>query len=74
MISLDEAILKYTMIYGNRLTFDTSFEKMPSINRDYDPKNVFENPFLNADYNSGVVTISKGTRKKVLDFNTTMGN
>ncbi len=24
---------------------------------------------LNADWNSGIVTISKGDRKKVLDFN-----
>ena len=64
MISLDEAILKYTMIYDNRLIFDTSFEKMPSINRDYAPQKVFESPFLNADYNSGVVTISKRMREE----------
>ena len=25
-------------------------------------------PFLNADWNSGIVTIGKGKRKKVLDF------
>jgi hypothetical protein len=29
----------------------------------------FESPFLNGEWNSGVVTISKGSRKKVLDFN-----
>ena len=35
---------------------------------DYAPKKVFESPFLNAEWNSGVVTISKGMRKKILDF------
>ncbi len=35
---------------------------------DYAPKRVFESPFLNADWNSGIVTISKGDRTKVLDF------
>ena len=34
----------------------------------YAPKKVFESPFLNADWNSGIVTISKGDRKKVLNF------
>ncbi|MBT5831863.1 MAG: hypothetical protein HOH77_16885 [Candidatus Latescibacteria bacterium] len=68
---LDAAILRYTTIYGDELTFDTSFARTPSINSklvNYAPQKVFESPFLNADYNSGVVTISKGTRKKVLEF------
>ena len=53
------------------LTFDTSYRATPAINGkpvDYAPKKVFESPFLNADYNSGIVTIRKGKRKKVLDF------
>lgn len=36
---------------------------------EYAPKMVFESPFLNADYDRGIVTISKEARKKVLDFN-----
>ena len=70
-MSMDGAILRYTTIYSDLLTFDTSFEKTPSINGkpvNYAPKKVFESPFLNADYNSGIVTISKGKRKKVLEF------
>ena len=65
------AILEYDTIYGDRLTFDTGFEKTPTINGkpvNYAPKKVYESPFLNADYNSGVITISKGKRRKVLDF------
>ena len=64
-------LLEYTTVYGDRLTFDTSFRKAPAINGEpvnYAPRKVFESPFLNADYNRGVVTISKGERKKVLDF------
>ena len=70
-MSMDGAILRYTTIYSDLLTFDTRFEKTPSINGkpvNYAPKKVFESPFLNADYNSGIVTISKGKRKKVLEF------
>lgn len=33
------------------------------------PVKVFDSPFLNSDHGSGVVTIEKGTRKLVLDFN-----
>jgi hypothetical protein len=63
--------LAHTTIYGDRLTFDTSFKNAPTINGkpvDYEPEKVFESPFLNADYNRGIVTISKGPRKKILDF------
>jgi hypothetical protein len=70
-VGFDGPILEYSTIYGVHLTFDTSFKKTPSINGkpvNYAPKKVFESPFLNADYNSGVVTISKGKRKKVLEF------
>ena len=63
--------LEYKTIYGEQLTFDTSARKPPTINGqpvNYAPKKVFESPFLNADWNSGIVTITKGDRKKVLDF------
>ncbi len=63
--------LEYKTIYGEQLTFDTSARKPPTINGqsvNYAPKKVFESPFLNADWNSGIVTITKGDRKKVLNF------
>jgi hypothetical protein len=66
------SILSYKTIYGDTLTLDTSYKQIPTINGkpvDYAPKKVFDSPFLNADYNSGVVTIGKGERKRVLDFN-----
>jgi hypothetical protein len=64
-------VLKYHTIYGDELTLDTSYRQTPTINGEpvnYAPKKVYDSPFLNADYNSGVVTISSGSRKKVLDF------
>jgi hypothetical protein len=70
-IDFDGALLTYTSIYGDQLTLDTSGAAIPTINGesvDYAPKMVFESPFLNAVWNSGVVTISKGEREKVLDF------
>jgi hypothetical protein len=65
-------VLTYQSIYGDKLTLDTSYKQTPTINGEpvnYKPKKVFNSPFLNADYDSGVVTIRKGIRKKVLDFN-----
>ena len=70
-ISMDGPVLRYKTIYGDQLTFDSSYEQTSSINGkpvNYAPKKVFESPFLNSDWNSSIVTISKGKRKKVLDF------
>ena len=65
------ALLVYKTIYGDSLTFDTSQKEIPSINGkpvDYSPPKVLESPFLNADYDSGVITIQKGKMNKILDF------
>lgn len=36
---------------------------------DYAPEHVFDSPYLKSKYGSGLVTIEKGPRKLVLDFN-----
>ena len=44
---------------------------MPEINDvpvHYGPVKAFDSPFLQGGWNSGVVTIQKGDRKKILDF------
>lgn len=54
-----------------RLTLDTSYMRTPTINGkpvNYAPEKVYDSPFLNADYNSGIVTISKANRVVELDF------
>jgi hypothetical protein len=71
-MSWDGPVFQYKTIYGDRLTLDTSYVRVPTINDnpvDYAPNKAFESPFLNGDWNSGIVTITKGHRKKVLDFN-----
>jgi hypothetical protein len=76
-VKMQGAVVDCETIYGDRLTLDTSYREKPTINGkvvDYAPSKVLESPFLNADYNSGVVTISRGTRKKVLDFRARPGN
>ena len=70
-IRMKGPVVEYKTIYGEQLTFDTSARDVPTINGhtvNYAPEKVFESPFLNADWNSGIVTISKGNRKKVLNF------
>lgn len=70
--TIKDGLLTYTSIYGDELMFDTRQQKTPKINGaavNYAPPKVYNSPFLNADYNAGVVTISKDGRKKVLDFN-----
>lgn len=64
--------LSYQSIYGDSLVFHLDQKKMPSINGkplNMEPKKVFDSPFLSADYDSGVVTIRKEDRARVLDFN-----
>jgi hypothetical protein len=66
-------VLHYTGIYGDTLTLDTSFKKTQTINGqpvDYQPRYVYKSPFMNADYEEGIITLTKGDRKTVLDFNT----
>jgi len=66
-------MLNYQSIYGDTLTLDTSYKQSPTVNGEpinYSiPEKVFESPFLNSEYDSVVVTIEKGSRKRVLDFN-----
>ncbi len=71
-IKMEGSVLSYASVYGDVLTLDTSYKQTPTINGtpvDYAPKKAFDSPFLNSEYDSGVVMISKGERKVVLDFN-----
>jgi len=70
--SLSKGILTYTGLSDSgTFTFDTKGSQTPTINGipvDYAPDYTFKSPFLNEDWASGIVTIKKGERKKVLDF------
>jgi len=65
-------VLAYKTIYGDILSLDMSYKKVPSINGtpvNYTPKKVYDSPFIQSLYDSGVVTIQKGNRSRILDFN-----
>ncbi|MEO2048151.1 MAG: DUF1961 family protein [Pirellulales bacterium] len=63
--------LTYTGLDGDQFTFYADYSQVPEINGqaiDYAPEHVFKSPFIQSVWNSGIVTITKGNRKKVLDF------
>jgi len=74
-------VMSYTSIYGDTITLDTAvrdtaaeFIQTPTINGQavaYEPNDkVLESPYLNAKYNTGVVTVSNPDYTDlVLDFN-----
>lgn len=69
---INGTVLSYRSIYGDTLTLDTSYEQTPTVNGkpiEYQSGKVFDSPFLKSETDRGVVTIEKGPRKRVLDFN-----
>lgn len=71
-LSFENNILKYTGIYGDEFAFYADYSKSPEINGlpvNYAPEKVYDSPFLQSDWNSGIVQICKGTRSLDLDFN-----
>lgn len=72
-INFKNNILIYRSVYGDLFTFYADYSHSPQINTitvNYAPSKAFDSPFLQADWNSGIVNIQKGERKLVLDFNT----
>lgn len=58
--------------YATLLSLDTTYGQPPTIDGqpvDYQPKRVYDSPFLRSEFGSGVVTITKGEERLVLDFN-----
>jgi hypothetical protein len=54
------------------LTFFADYSKPPQVNGvtvNYNPPKVYNSPFIQGDFGSGVVTIRKDDRKIVLHFN-----
>jgi hypothetical protein len=71
-VTLTGATLTYTGLGGDRLTFFTDQSQLPRINDrpvDLAPARVFDSPFVQSDWDSGVVTIQKDGRRVVLNFN-----
>jgi hypothetical protein len=71
-IVLDGATLTYTGLGGDRLTLFTDQSQPPRINdrpADLAPARVYDSPFVQSAWDSGVVTIQKDARRVVLNFN-----
>lgn len=69
---MHQGVISYKTVYGDELTFDSNQAATPTINSrpvNYAPSQVYSSPFLSSDYNSGLVTIRKGARELILDFN-----
>jgi len=65
-------ILKLKNLRGDDIVFYADQTKDPKVNGktvDYRPEMVFDGPFVRSKFESGVVTIQKGNRKKILNFN-----
>lgn len=66
--------LTYQSLGGDTFSFYADYSQSPKVNGirvDYAPAKVFDSPFIQSQWNSGIVTIRKGKRKLVLDFETT---
>ena len=71
-VQFDGAILTYTGLSGDRFKFFADQGDRPQINGspiDLEPDKVYDSPFVQSDWDSGVVTIRKGDRKIILNFN-----
>lgn len=71
-LNISNDILTYQSTYNHTFTFDIDQNQSPKIDNqtiDYAPPQAFDSPYLQADWNSGIVTIQKDTRKLILDFN-----
>jgi len=72
-INVAGGVLTYTGLKdAGNFTFYTQSADLPKINGvaiDMAPSYTFQSPFMNEDWDSGIVTISKGERSLDLDFN-----
>lgn len=71
-VALKKSVLRYRTLAGDELTFYTDQSRLPEINGkavDLAPQLVFNSPFIQSEWNSGVVTIQYGDQKHILNFN-----
>jgi hypothetical protein len=71
-ISFEKSVLTYQSLGGDKLTFYADQSRLPEINGttvDLAPEKVYDSPFVQSEWDSGVVTIQYGDIKQVLDFN-----
>jgi hypothetical protein len=58
--------------YRTQVTLPADYSAVPRIDGvpvNYAPSKVYDSPFIQGDFGKGVVTLRKGERRLVLDFN-----
>jgi hypothetical protein len=77
-LTFDNGVLTYTGLDDSgTFTFYVNSSDLPKINGveiDLAPSYTFESPFINEDWESGLVTITKGDRSLELDFGTLLNH
>jgi len=72
-LSLDGKALRYRSGHtGDAFVLHTDWSRPPEINGrpiDFRPPKVYDSPFIQSEWDSGVVVLRKGRRRVVLDFN-----
>ena len=72
-LEFDGAVLSYdNAAYGAALRFYADQSKPPELNGqplNFTPKRVYDCPFIQGDWDSGIVVLHKNGRRTVLDFN-----
>ncbi|MFZ5830448.1 MAG: hypothetical protein ACOY3P_10185 [Planctomycetota bacterium] len=70
-LKIDQISLTYRSLGGDEFVFFLDQSTPPTVNGkpvDYRPEMGFDSPFVQSNWDSGVVTIAKGQREVVLDF------
>jgi len=71
-VETENETLSFRSIYGDRFSFPLNFAGAPTINGasiDYAPARALDSPFVQSEWDSGVVRLRKGSRATLLDFN-----
>jgi hypothetical protein len=71
-LAFKDSILTYQTLGGEKLTFYADRSRLPESNGaavNLAPQKVYDSPFIQSDWDSGVVTIQCGDETHILDFN-----
>lgn len=73
-ITYINGVLTYTGSNGTKITYyanQTTIGKVNDVSLDFFPKKVFDSPFMDSDWNSGLITVNKGKESIIYDFRDT---
>ena len=71
-VSMENSVLTYRSLGGDTLTFYADRSRLPEINGkpvELAPDKVYDSPFVQSEWDSGVVTLQVGDERRILDFN-----